>query len=43
MPYAEVNGLRMYYEEKGSGPPLALLNGATGTLDEVWRGAWSSL
>lgn len=43
MPYAEVNGLRMYYEEQGSGPPLVLLNGATGTLDEVWRGGWSSL
>src|SRR3982751_2581001 len=43
MPYAEANGLRMYYEEQGSGPPLVLLNGATGTLDEVWRGGWASL
>jgi pimeloyl-ACP methyl ester carboxylesterase len=28
--YAEVNGLRMYYEMKGSGKPLVMLHGAFG-------------
>ena len=27
--YAEVNGLRMYYEVHGEGPPLLLLHGGT--------------
>jgi pimeloyl-ACP methyl ester carboxylesterase len=44
MPYASVNGLRLYYEEQGSGPPLVLLNGATGTVDEpVYGGGWATL
>jgi pimeloyl-ACP methyl ester carboxylesterase len=32
MPYAAVNGIRMYYEEAGRGTPLVLLHGATGAL-----------
>jgi pimeloyl-ACP methyl ester carboxylesterase len=32
MPYAEVNGIRMYYEEAGRGSPLVLLHGGTGAL-----------
>ena len=44
MPYASVNGLRLYYEEQGSGPPLVLLNAATGTVDEpVFGGGWATL
>jgi pimeloyl-ACP methyl ester carboxylesterase len=43
MPSASVNGLRLYYEEQGSGPPLVLLNGATLTLDEPGRGGWATL
>ena len=31
--YAEVNGLRMYYEIHGAGPPLVLLHGAYQTID----------
>ena len=42
MPYADVNGLHLYYEEQGSGPPLVLLNGATGTLDDP-SGGWVAL
>lgn len=33
MPYAEVNDIRMYYEEQGQGEPLILLHGATGAID----------
>jgi pimeloyl-ACP methyl ester carboxylesterase len=43
MPYAEANGLRFYYEDLGSGPPLVLLNGLTGTLDETALGGWATL
>jgi 3-oxoadipate enol-lactonase len=43
MPYAEANGLRMYFEEMGTGPPLVLLNGLTGTLDEIDLGGWATL
>jgi pimeloyl-ACP methyl ester carboxylesterase len=42
MPYAEVNDLRLYYEEQGQGEPLVLLHGATGGLD-FRRSAWSTL
>jgi pimeloyl-ACP methyl ester carboxylesterase len=31
MSYADVNGIRMYYEEHGSGQPLILLHGGYGT------------
>ena len=33
--YAEVNGLRMYYEVHGSGMPLVLLHGAYMTIDAM--------
>lgn len=36
MPFAEVNGLKMYYEERGSGPPLLLIMGITASCD-VWE------
>ena len=32
MPAAAVNGLTIYYEEEGTGPPLVLLSGATMAL-----------
>jgi pimeloyl-ACP methyl ester carboxylesterase len=43
MPRAVVNGLSLYYEEEGTGPPLILLSGATMALDSVVRGGWASL
>ena len=33
--YAEVNGLRMYYEVHGTGRPLVLLHGAYMTIDTI--------
>jgi hypothetical protein len=29
MPYANNNGVKIYYEVEGQGPPVVLLNGAT--------------
>lgn len=46
MPYARVNDIRMYYEEAGSGPPLLLMHGATGSIDgpDLTRsGSWAEL
>ena len=42
MPYAEVNDIRMYYEEVGSGIPLVLLHGATGAID-FHASSWGGL
>jgi pimeloyl-ACP methyl ester carboxylesterase len=36
MPYAAVNGLNMYYEVHGEGPPLLLLHGGCGSISEKW-------
>ena len=36
MPYAAVNGLNMYYEVHGDGPPLLLLHGGSGSIPERW-------
>jgi len=33
MPYADVNGLHLYYEQRGEGPPLVLLHGGLLTLE----------
>lgn len=40
MPYAEVNDIRMYYEEHGSGIPFVLMHGAASAIDDPvfsWR------
>jgi pimeloyl-ACP methyl ester carboxylesterase len=36
MPFAAVNGLDMYYESSGEGPPLLLLHGGSGSIPEKW-------
>ena len=36
MAYAVVNGLNMYYEVHGAGPPLLLLHGGTGSISAQW-------
>ncbi len=36
--YAPVNGLRMYYEVRGSGEPVVLLHGAFMTIPGNWAG-----
>jgi len=36
MPYAAVNGLELYYEIHGDGPPLLLLHGGAGAIPERW-------
>lgn len=43
MPYAEVNDIRMYYEEEGRGEPLVLLHGALGAVDPAVLSGWSAL
>ena len=36
MPYADNQGVRIYYEVEGQGPPLVLGHGGSYTL-EMWR------
>jgi pimeloyl-ACP methyl ester carboxylesterase len=36
MPYAAVNGLNMYYEVHGEGPPLLLLHGGGSSIPSKW-------
>ena len=36
MPHIAVNGLSMYYEVHGAGPPLLLLHGGWGSIPEKW-------
>ena len=43
MPYAEVNDIRMYYEEEGRGEPLLLLHGGLGAVDPAVSSSWSAL
>jgi pimeloyl-ACP methyl ester carboxylesterase len=43
MPYADVNDIRIYYEERGNGEPLLLLHGALGAVDPAVTSGWSAL
>jgi pimeloyl-ACP methyl ester carboxylesterase len=36
MAYADANGLRLYYEEYGTGPPLVLIHGGLVTGQTMW-------
>lgn len=38
MPYADVNGIRLYYETEGNGPPVVLITGLGGDTG-FWRKA----
>lgn len=42
MPYADVNDIRMYYEEVGTGIPFVLMHGATSSIDDPVY-SWSDL
>jgi pimeloyl-ACP methyl ester carboxylesterase len=42
MPYAEINDIRIYYEEQGQREPLVLLHGGTGGIG-FRRSAWGNL
>jgi len=42
MAYAAINGLTMYYEVHGDGPPLLLLHGGGGSIREKWIPFFSS-
>ena len=41
--YADVNGLHMYYEIHGSGPPIVLLHGGGSTIETSFAGYWPAL
>ncbi|MDZ7289965.1 MAG: hypothetical protein ONB42_08530, partial [candidate division KSB1 bacterium] len=40
--YANVNGLKMYYEVHGSGDPVVLLHGAFMTITINWTAPWGN-
>jgi pimeloyl-ACP methyl ester carboxylesterase len=37
MPYFENNGIKIYYEIEGEGPPVVMIHGLTGNIEESWR------
>jgi pimeloyl-ACP methyl ester carboxylesterase len=43
MPYADINDIRMYYEEAGQGEPLVLLHGALGAVGPTVTSSWAAL
>jgi pimeloyl-ACP methyl ester carboxylesterase len=42
MPHIQLSGIRLYYEERGSGAPILLINGTTGFAD-IWGEAVDEL
>lgn len=42
MPTVTANGVAIYYEELGEGPPLLLLHGGFASIDDPW-GGWTNL
>ena len=43
MPYADVNDVRLYYEDEGQGEPLLLLHGGLGAVDPAVSSSWAVL
>ena len=37
MPYFGNEGIKLYYEVEGEGPPVLMLHGLTGSIEESWR------
>ncbi len=37
MPYLNSNGLKIYYETEGEGPPLILIHGFASNLEQNWK------
>ena len=37
MPYFGNEGIKLYYEVEGEGPPVVMLHGLTGSIEESWR------
>ena len=40
MPYADIRGVRLHYEDLGDGPPLLLLPGALEPGSRISRHSW---
>ena len=37
MPYFDNDGIKIYYEIEGEGPPVVMIHGFTGNLEKKWK------